>query len=531
MQDFDDTQSPRGTTGRREFLKAGATLLAAGAPLGALAQAAGGPADAVPKPAGEITGWSAIQLSRAIQSRSVSCVEVMNAYLAQIDKVNPKVNAIVSLQARDGLVAQARQRDAELAAARNEGRSVGWMHGFPQAPKDLAATAGIVTTQGSLILKDYVPKTDAIVVERARKAGAILIGKTNTPEFGLGSHTYNKVFGTTGNAFDPGKSAGGSSGGAAVALALNMLPVADGSDMMGSLRNPAGWNNIFGFRPSFGRVPFGPTNEVFIQQLGYEGPMGRSVADLAMLLSVQAGHDARVPLSIDQDPAVFARPLARDFKRARIGWMGDYNGYLPMEAGVLDTCTQALRHFETIGCKVEAVQPDFPMERLWKTWLTLRGFLVAGVAGGLYADPKSRALMKPEAIWEIENGLKLSAADVYRASVDRTAWYQALNTLFQRYDYLVLPTAQVFPFDAKLDWPKSINGRPMDTYHRWMEVVIGGTLAGLPVMSVPAGFGPGGLPIGLQVIGRAQADLSVLQIGNAYELASRYTATRSPLLG
>lgn len=526
MQDFDPSPSLGGaTTDRRDFLKAGAALLAT-TPLAALAQGA----SPVTRPAGEITGWSAIALSRAIQSRSVSCVEVMNAYLAQVDRFNPTVNAIVSLQAREGLLTQARQRDAQLATAKNEGRSVGWMHGFPQAPKDLAATAGIVTTQGSPILKDYVPKTDAIVVERARKAGAILIGKTNTPEFGLGSHTYNAVFGTTLNAFDPTKSAGGSSGGAAVSLALNMLPVADGSDMMGSLRNPAGWNNVFGFRPSFGRVPYGPTNEVFMQQLGYEGPMGRSVADLAMLLSVQAGHDARVPLSIDQDPAMFTRPLAKDFKGARIGWMGDYNGYLPMEPGVLDTCTQALKHFETIGCTVEAVQPDFSMERLWKTWLTLRGFLVAGVAGGLYADPKTRAMMKPEAVWEVEKGLKVSGADVYRASIDRSAWYQALNTLFQSYDYLVLPSAQVFPFDAKLDWPKSVNGRTMDTYHRWMEVVVGGTLAGVPVLSVPAGFGPGGLPIGLQVMGRAQADLAVLQIGNAYELASKYTARRSPLL-
>jgi len=524
MTDIDDSTSDHGAaTGRREFLKTGAALLAA-APLGALAQGASA------KSAGEITAWSAIDLSRAIQSRSVSCVEVMSAYLAQVDKFNPKVNAIVSLQARDGLLEQAKERDTQLAAAKNAGRTVGWMHGFPQAPKDLAATAGIVTTQGSPIMKNYVPKTDAIVVERARKSGAVLIGKTNTPEFGLGSHTYNTVFGTTLNAFDPTKSAGGSSGGAAVALALNMLPVADGSDMMGSLRNPAAWNNVFGFRPSFGRVPYGPTNEVFIQQLGYEGPMGRSVADVAMLLSVQAGFDARVPLSISEDPAIFTKPLARDFKGARIGWMGDYNGYLPMEAGVLDTCTKALKHFETIGCTVDAVQPDFSMERLWKTWLTMRGFIVAGIAGGLYADPKTRAMMKPEAVWEVENGLKVTGGDVYKASIDRSAWYQALNTLFQRYDYLVLPSAQLFPFDAKLDWPKSVNGKPMDTYHRWMEVVVGGTLSGLPVLNVPAGFGPGGLPIGMQVIGRAQADLAVLQIGHAYELASKYTATRSPLL-
>ncbi|MEJ8824619.1 amidase [Variovorax humicola] len=487
-------------------------------------------AHAAAKGASEITGWTAIQLSQAIQSRTVSCVEVMTAYLSQIDQFNPKVNAIVSLQGRDGLLSQAAGLDAQLASANKAGQRVGWMHGFPQAPKDLTNTAGIVTTQGSPILKNNVPKYDSIIVERARKAGAVLVGKTNTPEFGLGSHTYNQVFGTTGNAFDPSRSAGGSSGGAAVSLALNMLPVADGSDMMGSLRNPAGWNNVFGFRPSWGRVPFGPTNEVFMQQLGYEGPMGRTVADLSMLLSVQAGFDARTPLSINEDPAIFAKPLAKDFKGARVGWMGDFNGYLPMEAGVMDTCIKALKNFETIGCKVESVQPDFPMEKLWNTWLAMRGFVIAGIAGGLYADPKLRAMMKPEAVWEIENGLKLSGADVYRASVDRSAWYQALNTLFQRFDYLVLPSAQMFPFDAKLDWPKSIDGKPMDTYHRWMEVVVGGTLAGVPVLNVPAGFGPNGLPIGLQVMGRAQGDLAVLQVGHAYEKASGYTSRRSPLL-
>ncbi|MDM0112900.1 amidase [Variovorax sp. J22R133] len=523
MQEAQGQSALAGGSDRREFLKMGAAVLAA--PLTAVAASA----HAAARP-NEITGWNAVQLSKAIHSRSVSCVEVMTAYLGQIDRLNPKVNAIVSVQARDGLMAQAAERDTQLASAIKGGQRVGWMHGFPQAPKDLTNTAGILTTQGSPILKNNVPKADSIIVERVRKSGVVLVGKTNTPEFGLGSHTYNTVFGTTTNAYDVTKSAGGSSGGAAVALALDMLPVADGSDMMGSLRNPAGWNNVFGFRPSFGRVPFGPTSEVFIQQLGYEGPMGRTVQDLSMLLSVQAGFDARTPLSIDQDAAVFAKPLARDFKGARVGWLGDYNGYLPMEPGVMETCTAALKHFETIGCKVEAVQPDFPMEKLWATWLTMRGFLLAGVAGGLYDDPKLRAMMKPEAVWEIENGLKLSGRDVYKASADRSAWYQALNKLYERFDYLVLPSAQVFPFDAKLDWPKSINGKAMDTYHRWMEVVVGGTLAGVPALSVPAGFGPSGLPMGLQVMGKAQADLSVLQIGHAYEQASGYTARRSPLL-
>lgn len=522
----DDTSEPSQAPSaqRRDFLKLGAAALAlpaAGWHANA-ALAAGAPA----LPGGEITGWTAIQLAQAIQSRQVSCVEVMKAYLAQIERLNPKVNAIVSLQPTEGLLAQAAEKDAQLA----RGERMGWMHGFPQAPKDLANTAGIVTTQGSPILRNNIPKTDAIIVERARRSGAILIGKTNTPEFDLGSHTYNTVFGTTGNAYDPSKSAGGSSGGAAVSLALRMLPVADGSDMMGSLRNPAGWNNVFGLRPSLGRVPFGPAPEVFYQQLGYEGPMGRTVADLAMLLSVQAGHDTRVPLSIDQDPSVFTRPLQRDFKGKRIGWMGDFNGYLPTEPGVMEVCRQSLRHFETLGCTVEEVQPNFAPERLWRTWLTMRGFLLAGIAGPLYMNEKTRAMLKPEAVWEIENGLKLTAADVWQASVDRSAWYQALNALYQKYDYLVLPSAQVFPFDGKQHWPTSIAGKSMDTYHRWMEVVIGGSLAGVPVLGVPAGFGPTGLPMGLQIMGPAQQDLAVLQLGHAWEQATGYTRRLSPLL-
>lgn len=504
---------------RRDFMLGGGALaLGTATPLRAIAQT---------QASQDIVALDAVSLSRAIASRSVSCREVMAAYLAQIERLNPQVNAIVSLQDPQALLKQADERDAQLA----RGQRLGWMHGFPQAPKDLANTAGIPTTLGSPILKNNIPKTDAIVVERARKSGAILIGKTNTPEFGVGSHTYNPVFGTTTNAFDPQRSAGGSSGGAAVALALNMLPVADGSDLMGSLRNPAGWNNVFGFRPSQGRVPMGPSSEVYFQQLALEGPMGRSVADLAMLLSVQAGFDTRVPLSIDQDPTQFTRPLQRDFKGARIGWLGDWNGHLSMEPGVMAVCESALKHFDSLGCHVEAVVPNFAPDRLWRTFLALRGFLLAGLAGPLYNNDKTRPWLKPELVWEVESGMQVTAAEVWRATVDRTAWYQALNTLFQTYDFLVLPSAQVFPFDARQHWPKTVGGRTMDTHHRWMEVTIGGTLGGVPTMAVPAGFGPAGQPMGLQIMGPAQKDLAVLQIAHAWEQASGYTRTRSKLLG
>ncbi len=475
-----------------------------------------------------ITGASAIELSRRIATRDVSCRAVMEAFLARIARLNPHVNAIVRLRDEDALLGEA--DDADAALARGERR--GWMHGFPQAPKDIAAVAGMATTSGSPLLVDHVPAVDAIVVERLRRAGAIFIGRTNVPEFGLGSHTYNTIHGTTGNAYDPAWTAGGSSGGAAVALALALLPVADGSDFMGSLRNPAAFNNVFGFRPSFGRVPHGPADEVFWLQLGTEGPMARDVADLAMLLSVQAGFNARVPLSIRDDPAVFAQPLDHDARGTRVGWLGDYDGYLPMEAGVLPRCEEALRRLEAIGCTVEHARPAFAPERLWDTWLAMRSFSTAARLAPLHADPAKRARMKPEAVWEVERGLAMTARDVERAMRDRSAWYLALHALFDRFDVLALPTAQVFPFDKTLDWPKAIAGRAMDTYHRWMEVVIGPTLAGLPTLNVPAGFDNAGRPMGLSLVGPAQADVAVLRLGHAYEAAiGDWLARRSPLAG
>ncbi|QGZ63705.1 amidase [Paraburkholderia acidisoli] len=478
----------------------------------------------VPPSPHDLVMADALQLSQWIRLRKVSCRDVMSAFLDHIERVNPAANAIVSLRERPALLAEAAERDAQLA----RGEYLGWMHGLPQAPKDLTATAGLASTQGSPLFRHEIPTTDALMAARMRAQGAIFIGKTNTPEFGLGSHTYNTVFGTTLNAYDPTRSAGGSSGGTAVALALRMLPVADGSDMMGSLRNPAGWNNVFGFRPSQGRVPSVPAHDLFFHQLGYAGPMGRSVGDLAMLLSTQAGFDARAPLSIAEDPAQFAGSLERDVSGSRIGWLGNYDGYLPMEDGVLALCESALAQFEAIGCKVDPTRPDFAMERVWQTWLTLRHFSCAGTLGGFYRNPEQRALLKPEAQWEVEGGLKLSGEDVWNATVTRSQWYNALLALFERYDYLALPSAQLFPFDAREPWPKSVAGRVMDTYHRWMEVVIGASLAGLPVISVPAGFNAQGLPMGVQIIGKPHADLRVLQLAHAYDQATQWVKRRLP---
>ncbi|MGA2551994.1 MAG: amidase [Burkholderiaceae bacterium] len=481
----------------------------------ALSHAVSSAATQAARSASEITSLSACELSEAIHARRISCREVMHAYLDQIARINVQVNALVSLVDEERLLGEADERDRQLGA----GQSMGWMHGFPHAIKDLLDTAGIRTTRGSPLFRDVVPTSDAIVVERIRAAGAILIGKTNVPEFGLGSHTYNPVFGTTFNAYDQSRTAGGSSGGAAVALALHLVPVADGSDMMGSLRNPAAFNHVLGLRPSLGRVPSGPAPEVFFKQLSTEGPMGRTVGDVALLLSVIAGFDSRAPLSRDQDPARFTATLERSVTGTRVGWLGNLGGRLAMEAGVLDVCEGALARLSDCGCIIEEVLPEFSFDRLWDCWVTLRHWYVAGTHAELYAQPEKRALFKPEAAWEIEEGLKLRGIEVSRAAADRSQWYAVLRTLFERFDFLAIPSAQVFPFEAALHWPKVIAGRTMDTYHRWMEVVIGATLAGLPAMSVPAGFGAAGLPMGIQIIGPPRGDWEVLQLAFALEKA------------
>lgn len=480
----------------------------------------------------ELTRISARALGEAIHRREVSCREVLEAHLDQVSRFNPRHVAIVSLQDTEGLLRQAEARDAQLT----RGESLGWMHGLPIAIKDLAATAGIRTTLGSPLMADNTPAEDSLMVARIRAAGAIIIGKTNTPEFGLGSHTFNEVFGATGNAYDAGRSAGGSSGGAAAALALGMLPVADGSDFMGSLRNPAGWNNVFGFRPSQGRVPAAPAQDAYLSQLATDGPMARHVGDLALLLSTQAGYDARAPLSLGEDPGVFARDLATDVAGRRVGWLGDLEGYLPTEPGVLEACEAGLGRLADIGCEVEPARLPMPPEAVWETWLVWRKVLVAARLAPYLSDPAQRDRVKPEARWEFDQGREVSAEAFMAASVERTAFFQALLRLFERFDVLALPSAQVWPFDKGLRWPQEIRTSrgvvAMDTYHRWMEVVIYATLAGLPAISVPTGFGPGGLPMGLQLIGRPRGDLELLRLAFMYEQAiGDWLAVTPPALG
>jgi len=471
-----------------------------------------------------ITGLDANALSNAIHAREVSCVETMRAYLARIHRINPQFNAVISLVPDDTLLAQAAERDAELA----RGASRGWMHGMPQAIKDLANAAGLPTTLGSPLMRDFVAKSDGLIAQRMKAAGCIVIGKSNTPEFGLGSHTFNEVFGVTRNAYDPRKSAGGSSGGAAVALALRLLPVADGSDFMGSLRNPAAWNNVFGIRPSQGRVPLWPTTDVWVTQLGTEGPMGRTVKDVAMLLDVQAGYDARVPLSLAGGERFDGSLDGLDPPRPRIGWLADLDGHLPMEPGILEACSDGLRTLETVGCAIEPTPLGYPPEQVWDAWLVWRRWLVAGRIAPFLLKASNRALIKPEALWEHDQAANLSGTQALQASVQRSAFYTHMLGLFERFDVLALPSAQVWPFDASKRWPKQIAGRTMDTYHRWMEVVIYATFAGLPCISVPVGFNADGLPMGMQLIGKPRGDFALLRLAHAYEQAAQDVLARAP---
>ncbi len=474
-------------------------------------------------PTPDIVMMDAVALASAIRSRQVSCVEVMNSYLDHVERLNPHVNAIVALQDRATLLSQARERDAQIA----RGDPIGPLHGLPLAVKDRAPVKGIPMTNGSPIFKDFVPSSDSAMVERLRKAGAIFIGKTNTSEFGLGSHTYNSVYGTTRNAYDQSRSAGGSSGGAAVAVALRMLPVADGGDYFGSLRNPAGWNNVFGFRTSHGLIPT-DGRDVWLPSMGVLGPMARNVPDLAMLLSVQVGYDSRVPLSMDTSSGQFQESLERDFRNTRIAWLGDFGGYIPYEPGVLELCQTALKSFEAIGCTVEEAYPDFPIDSVWKAFLKLRAWQNGGDLLAYYNDPKKRGLLKPEAIFEVESGLRLSAFDITAASAVRTEWYHAVRRFFDKYDYLLAPTAQLFPFDAKLDWPKEIAGHKMETYHEWMKVVFPITMAGCPALAVPAGFNVDGLPIGIQIVAPNHCERACLELAYAYDLATRWVSSRPP---
>jgi amidase len=442
----------------------------------------------------------------------------MQACLSQITRINPKVNAICTLVDEEQLLRQARAADQQLSRS----GAIGPLHGFPHAVKDLVPTAGIRTTYGSLIYAGNVPDEDALIVRRLKEAGAIIIGKTNTPEFGAGSQTFNAIFGATRNPYDLSRTCGGSSGGAAVAVACGMTPLADGTDLGGSLRNPPSFCNVVGFRPSIGRVPTWPRSQPWTS-MSVDGPIARSVADVALMLSVIAGPDPRVPIAIDEPGTVFRGALESDFTGVRIAWSRNLGRY-PVEPVVSDVCNSARQVFADLGCDIHDDEPDFADAD--EVFQTLRAWSFAQDRAEELRH--HRPLMKDTVIWNTEQGLKLTGADVSRAEVKRAALYQRVAGFLERHEFLVLPVSQVAPFPIEVEWVRDINGVTMNSYIDWMATCYAITLTGLPAISVPCGLTPGGLPIGLQIVGRRHRDLDVLKLAHAFEQATRLTSTRRP---
>ena len=457
----------------------------------------------------ELCFLTATELSDHIRHKRLSVREVIEAHLAQIDRVNPKVNAIVTLVA-DKALEEATARDGAIA----RGEPIGPLHGLPVAHKDLVPTKDIRTTFGSPIYSDFIPDHDALIVERLKRAGAITLGKSNTPEFGAGSQTFNEVFGETLNPYDLTKTCGGSSGGAAVALACGMVPIADGSDLGGSLRNPANYCNIVGFRPSPGRVPAWP-NIAGWYPLSVQGPMARTVEDAALMLSAIAGPDPRSPIAIAEPGEDFRLPLERDFKDVRIAWSRDLGG-LPVDPSVTAILDHRLSVFEELGCNVESAEPDFTSaDEAFKVWRAWRFELN-------YGDllETHREQIKDTVIWNVEAGMKLTGPEIARAEQKRTELYHRVRIFMEVYEFLVLPVSQVPPFDVKQRYVEKINGVKMDTYVDWMKSCYYISVTGHPAISVPCGFTAEGLPVGIQIVGRHQDEFGVLQLARAFEEAT-----------
>ncbi len=464
----------------------------------------------------ELVYLSAVELASRIKRKQVSAREVLAAHLAQIEAVNPKVNAIVTLVVERAMADAARADDLQA-----RGGPLGPLHGLPVAHKDLVDTAGIRTTRGSPFYRDHVPTTDALIVTRIRAAGAVTVGKTNTPEFGAGSQTFNTVFGATRNPYALGKTCGGSSGGAAVALACGLLPIADGSDTGGSLRNPAAFCNVVGLRPSPGRVP-SPSGSW--QPLSVSGPMARSVADVALFLSAIAGPDPRSPLSIQEDGARFRAPLARSFKGVRVAWWRGLGG-IPFEPEIRRVVDASRRAFEDLGCVVEEAEPDFA--GVDQAFQALR-----------YASnyPQYAPLVAERPEWvkdtikfEVAQAERITGADIGRALARQARMYVESRQFFERYDYFILPVTQVEPFDVTVPYPTQIAGTPMTTYVDWMRSCWYVTLMSNPAISVPGGFTVSGLPVGVQIVGRHRDEWSVLQLAHVFEEATGHGKRRPPV--
>jgi amidase len=449
---------------------------------------------------------SAVELAALLAAKELGVQEVLLAHLEQIDRVNPQVNAICTLAA-DQAMDKARKMDGLPA----NGRDPGPLFGLPIAIKDLNATKGIRTTYGSPIYKDFVPDFDELFVERLKAAGALVIGKTNTPEFGAGSQTFNPVFGVTRNPYNLDRTSGGSSGGAAAALACGMIPIADGSDLGGSVRNPASFNSVVGLRPSPGRVPRYPCDNAW-GTMSVVGPMARSVRDVGLLLSVMAGEDPRDPVSFSSVDARFDDVSGGDFKHARLAWSSDLGQFM-VERAVIEVLEGVLPRISDLGCTVEENHPDFA--GAGDVFQTLRAGIFA--ASHHHDLAGHRDLIKDTVIWNIEQGLKLSALDVSLAQKARTELFHRVREFFESYDFLLLPVSQVTPFSVDLEWIEEIEGVKMNSYIDWMESCSLITVTAHPSMSLPCGFTPDGLPVGIQIVGKYRGERELLQFASVLE--------------
>jgi amidase len=502
---------PNDTYDRRDFMKAAGVTALAGA-VSSIRPAAAATAD-------ELCFTSAVELARMIATREVSAREVMGAHLSRIERFNPRLNAIVAKLDDDACLKLADAADRRTAT----GEPLPPLHGLPTAFKDLQPAVGFPYTRGSPIYKDAMPTEDSVFIERLRRAGVIPIGKTNVPEFGMGSHTFNKVYGTTVNPYDLTKSAGGSSGGAGSALAAGLMPIADGSDNAGSLRNPGNFNNIVGFRPSAGLTPTWPTSMPLLSY-SVNGPLARTVADIALLMSVLTGPDPRDPSLLPADPAVFRGALARDFRGVRVAWCPDLGG-LPLEKSVRTVLETQRQTFEDLGCIVEEAAPDLTDAE--SIFMTIRAFRSASSYGPLLGQ--YRDLLKPDAIAEIEQGQALTSAAVAQALVKQGQLLDRMRRFEERYAFTLCAVNQLPPFDAKIDWPKTIAGVAMEHYIAWQKTCYWITATFRPALSVPAGFTAQGLPVGIQIVGSHRADFGVLQLGAAFEQATKVGLRRPPL--
>ncbi|TYP88121.1 amidase [Blastococcus xanthinilyticus] len=461
----------------------------------------------------------ATELAALVRAREVSARELLEAHLARIERLNPSLNAVVTLDA-EGARAAADAADAAQAA----GEPLGRLHGLPVAHKDTHATGGMRTTWGSPLHRDTVPARDELAVARLVGAGAIRVGKTNVPEFAAGSHTFNPVFGVTHNPYRHGLSAGGSSGGAAAALAAGLVPLAEGSDMGGSLRNPAAFCNVAGLRPTPGRVPTWPAPMAW-STLSVQGPMGRTVADVALQLSVLAGPDPRVPIALDDDPAGFAAPLPDRLDGLRVAWTPDLGGRVAVDPAITATLTASLGVFGELGAVVEEACPD--LSGADEVFGTLRAWLFDATFSELARRQPEQ--LKESIRWNAALGARLTGSDLARAERLHTTLFERVVAFFERYDVLLAPTTQVLPFPVEVEYPTEIAGVHQDNYLEWMRSCTVVSATGCPALSVPGGFTPDGLPVGLQVIGPARADRRVLEVGHAFEQATRFGERRPAL--